>query len=237
VAPARFSCFIDIFQRILVWREERTKKFLVFLYVEFERLFALRAQLELTVLGQDYSLELLDRFIRSDDLYLSQFHSSTQVNQCYFGVVEESAGWDSNMTTNMHSPVVIGGGSENTLEGKHCYQGGREVLNMTQTNAIILRFRDEEVGNFEALFRKEVLPLWRQFKARGKIIAASLTPVQDGNRRRKGVRDYILHVEVPSMAEHSEFDSNASFLKFLPKAQAMQPEEPLVWLGNTLFQV
>jgi len=41
VAPARFSCFIDIFQRILVWREERTKKFLVFLYVEFERLFSL----------------------------------------------------------------------------------------------------------------------------------------------------------------------------------------------------
>ncbi len=108
---------------------------------------------------------------------------------------------------------------------------------MTQTNAIILRFREEEAEKFEALFRKEVLPLWRQLKARGKIIAASLTPVQDGNQVRKGVRDYILHVEVPSMAEHSEFDSNASFLKFLPKAQAMQPEEPLVWLGNTLFQV
>jgi len=113
----------------------------------------------------------------------------------------------------------------------------RDVPNMTQTNAIILRFREEEAGNFEALFKKEVLPLWRQFKARGKIIAASLTPVQDGNRGRKGVRDYILHVEVPGMAEHSEFDSNASFLKFLPRAQAMQPEEPLVWLGNTLFQV
>jgi len=108
---------------------------------------------------------------------------------------------------------------------------------MTQTNAIILRFREEEAEDFEALFKKEVLPLWRRFKAQGKIIAASLTPVQDGNRTKKGVRDYILHVEVPSMAEHSEFDSNASFLKFLPKAQAMQPEEPLVWLGNTLFQV
>ncbi len=108
---------------------------------------------------------------------------------------------------------------------------------MTQTNAIILRFREEQAGDFERLFKEEVLPLWRKFKAQGKIIAASLTPVQDGNQTKKGVRDYILHVEVPSMAEHSAFDSNASFLKFLPKAQAMQPEEPLVWLGNTLFHV
>ncbi len=108
---------------------------------------------------------------------------------------------------------------------------------MTQTNAIILRFREEQADDFEKLFKEEVLPLWRKFKAQGKIIAASLTPVQDGNQNKKGVRDYILHVEVPSMAEHSEFDSNSSFLKFLPKAQAMQPEEPLVWLGNTMFQV
>lgn len=108
---------------------------------------------------------------------------------------------------------------------------------MTQTNAIILRFREEQAGEFERLFEREVLPLWHKFKAQGKIVAASLTPVQDGNQGKKGVRDYILHVEVPSMAEHSEFDSNSSFLKFLPKAQAMQPEEPLVWLGNTLFHV
>ncbi len=100
-----------------------------------------------------------------------------------------------------------------------------------------MRFREEMVDDFEMLFREEVLPLWRKFKAQGKIVAASLTPVQDGNQKKKGVRDYILHVEVPSMAEHSEFDSNSSFLKFLPKAQAMQPEEPLVWLGNTMFQV
>ena len=108
---------------------------------------------------------------------------------------------------------------------------------MTQTNAIILRFREDKADEFESLFKKEVLPLWREFKARGKIVSASLTPSRDGNQGKKGVRDYILHVEVPSMAEHSEFDSSQAFMKFLPKAQAMQPEEPLIWLGNTLFQV
>jgi len=31
--------------------------------------------------------------------------------------MEESMGWDSNMTTDVHPQIVIGGGSENTLEG------------------------------------------------------------------------------------------------------------------------
>jgi hypothetical protein len=108
---------------------------------------------------------------------------------------------------------------------------------MTQTVAIILRFHEKQALDFERLFDAEILPLWHQFKSQGKIIAASLTPVQDGNQQKKGVRDYILHVEVPGMAEHDEFDSHPLFTKFLPKAMAMQPEEPMVWFGDTMFQV
>ncbi len=114
---------------------------------------------------------------------------------------------------------------------------GPRNVTMTQTNAIILRINEKQRDEFERLFKAEVLPLWRKFKSQGKFISASLTPVQDGNQHRKGAIDYILHVEVPSMAEHGEFDSHPLFTKFLPKAQAMQPEEPLVWLGETLFQV
>jgi hypothetical protein len=108
---------------------------------------------------------------------------------------------------------------------------------MSQTNAIILRFRKEETQRFEELFKEEILPMWRQFKAQGRFLAASLTPVEDGSEMKEGVQDYILHVEVPSMAEHEEFDSSASFLAFLAKAKPMQPEEPKVWLGTTRFQV
>ena len=39
------------------------------------------------------------------------------------------------------------------------------------------------------------------------------------------------------MAEREEFDSNPVFTKFLAKAQAMQAEDPLVWFGETMFQV
>ena len=108
---------------------------------------------------------------------------------------------------------------------------------MSQTNAIILRFDAKKAREFEKMFEKEVLPLWRKFRAEGKFLAASLTPVKDGSETRRGVQDYILYVETPSMAEHTEFDSNPDFTKFLPKAQAMQVGGPLVFLGETMFQV
>jgi hypothetical protein len=108
---------------------------------------------------------------------------------------------------------------------------------VSQTIAIILRFREEEADRFEKLFEAEVYPLWQQFKAQGKFVAASLTPTQVTMGKRDGVRDYILHVEAAGMAQHDEFDSLPPFLSFLEKVRPMQPEEPKVWFGNTLFQI
>ena len=110
---------------------------------------------------------------------------------------------------------------------------------MSETVAIILTFRPNETEQFEALFSAEVYPLWQEFKAQGKILAASLTPVLDGSDReqREGVRDYILYVHVPSRAEHNQFDTDPRFVQFLEKVKPMQPEEPKVWLGDTLFQI
>jgi hypothetical protein len=110
-------------------------------------------------------------------------------------------------------------------------------MTVSQTIAIILRFREEEADQFEKLFENEVYPLWQQFKAQGKFISASLTPAQVTMDKRDGVRDYILHVEAAGMAQHDEFDSFPPFLSFLEKVRPMQPEEPKVWFGDTLFQI
>jgi hypothetical protein len=87
------------------------------------------------------------------------------------------------------------------------------------------------------MFRAEILPLWEAFLAEGKFIGASLTPIEGGMPTAVGQRHYILHVEVPGMAEHEEFDEHPRFLEFLPRAKALQPEEPLVWFGTTSFKV
>ena len=108
---------------------------------------------------------------------------------------------------------------------------------VTQTVGIVLRFREEAAAQFEEMFRAEVLPLWTQFLADGKFIGASLTRVEDGDQQKPGVSDYILHVELAGADAHHEFDEHPRFLEFLPKAQELQPEPPLVWLGTTLFKV
>ncbi len=108
---------------------------------------------------------------------------------------------------------------------------------MTQTIAIILKFRESEAPRFEEMFRAEVMPLWEEFATKGKFIEASLSPVEGGGEEREGIRQYILHVEVPGMAEHEEFDQHPKFLEFLPKAHTLQPEKPLVFFGTTLFRV
>ena len=71
---------------------------------------------------------------------------------------------------------------------------------MSETIAIILRFRKEDAAQFESAFRTEVYPLWEEFKTQGKFIAASLTPILEGSEMKDGFQDYILHVEVPSRA-------------------------------------
>ena len=109
---------------------------------------------------------------------------------------------------------------------------------MSQTIAIILKIGEGNTETFEELFEREVLPLWHEFVSEGKLLAASLTPVDEGDYPRPaGFRYYILHVEMPGRTEHSAFDGDPRFLDFLSRVKKLQPEEPFVWFGTTLHQV
>ena len=108
---------------------------------------------------------------------------------------------------------------------------------MSQTIIIMLRFHEKDAEGFENLFQVNVLPMWEEFKVAGKFIGASLSPVVEARDMQAGMRDYILHVEVPSEKEHEEFDTQPMFQAFLEKARPMQPEKPRVWIGETRFQI
>ncbi len=107
---------------------------------------------------------------------------------------------------------------------------------MSQTISIILPLREEETTVFEAMFEETIVSMWHEFMAEGKILAASLTPVEDGSETRPGVRDYILHVEARGMAEHDEFDTHPRFLEWVRRAETLLAGEPMVWFGTTRFQ-
>ena len=102
--------------------------------------------------------------------------------------------------------------------------------------AIILRFREDKAEEFERLFEEKVLPMLREFKADRKFASAVLSRIVD-DHVPKGIRAYLLELEVLKAEAHDEFDSSKPFLAFLGKAREWQPIEPDVWIGDPLFRI
>jgi hypothetical protein len=58
-----------------------------------------------------------------------------------------------------------------------------------------------------------------------------------GTGRRQDIARYVIAVEVPGHAEHSEHDAHPGFQEFSRLADAFQPEDPLVYGGQVLHAV
>ena len=108
---------------------------------------------------------------------------------------------------------------------------------MIHTITIILQFEVQKAHPFEKLFEAEILPLWHEFKADGKFIGASLSRIVDGDNLKPDVQQYVLNVQLQVEEVHDEFDTDPRFLAFLERARPMQPAEPLVRIGELVFEV
>src|ERR1700704_1051156 len=104
-----------------------------------------------------------------------------------------------------------------------------------QNIAIILRVASDRVGEFEAMFEAEEIPIWDDFTARGLFKDCSLTRVTGGGQTPEGIQDYILHI-VATEEGHTAHDHDERFNKFLKEARKLQPQEPLVWFGEAIFE-
>lgn len=107
---------------------------------------------------------------------------------------------------------------------------------MTQANGIILRIRPDATEEFERLFEEEEIPLWDEFSAEGRFLIARLARVAYGTEERDDAALYLLYVEVPSMTEHSQHDSDPRFQAYLEKVRPLWAEPPSVFGGDTLFE-
>ena len=90
--------------------------------------------------------------------------------------------------------------------------------------------------DFENLFAAEEVPIWDDFTARGRFLEARLVRAAGGSEERSGIQDYILHVVAADHEAHEEHDRDPRFRAFLAKAKEFQPEGPLVWFGDTIFE-
>ncbi|HET7676590.1 MAG TPA: hypothetical protein VFK38_01945 [Candidatus Limnocylindrales bacterium] len=105
-----------------------------------------------------------------------------------------------------------------------------------QANHIILRISADRADEFERLFEKGELPIWRDLAARGLLVHASMTRVAFGTEEREGVRHYAIYAAFTSMAGHTAHDSDPRFKAYDAEADAFQPQQPLVFGGRTLFE-
>jgi len=108
---------------------------------------------------------------------------------------------------------------------------------MSQVNVIVIHVRADQAKEYEALFEQRQLPRWRDYQARGKFLSARFFRTQFGSDERRKVAKYVIVVEVPSMAEHSEHDADPEFLEFDRLVDAFQPEGPLVFGGDLIHSV
>ena len=104
-----------------------------------------------------------------------------------------------------------------------------------QSIAIILRIAADRAAEFESMFQAEEIPIWDDFTTKGLFKECSLTRVTGGGETPEGIQDYILHI-VATEEGHSAHDHDPRFKSFLERAQKLQPMEPLVWFGDSIFE-
>jgi hypothetical protein len=108
---------------------------------------------------------------------------------------------------------------------------------VSELDVIVIHIRADQAEEYERLFAEQELPRWRDYKARGAFLSARISRAAFGTDRRQDVAKYVIAVEVPSHAEHSEHDADPGFQEFNRLADRLQPEGPLVYGGEVLYAV
>ena len=108
---------------------------------------------------------------------------------------------------------------------------------MSELDVIVIHIRAEQAAEHERLFAERELPRWREYKARGAFLSARISRVAFGTDDRNDVAKYVIAVEVPGHAAHSEHDADPGFQEFNRLADLLQPEDPLVYGGEVLHAV
>ena len=103
---------------------------------------------------------------------------------------------------------------------------------MSELDVIVSHIRAEQAAEYERLFAERELPRWREYKERGAFISARIFRAAFGTDPRQDIAKYVIAVEVPGHAQHSQHDADPGFQEFNRLADAFQPEAPLVYGGQ-----
>ena len=79
---------------------------------------------------------------------------------------------------------------------------------MSELDVIVIHIRAEHAAEYERLLAERELPRWREYKERGAFISARIFRAAFGADPRQDIAKYVIAVEVPSHAQHSQHDAD-----------------------------
>jgi hypothetical protein len=97
---------------------------------------------------------------------------------------------------------------------------------MSELDVIVIHIRAEQAAEYEPLFAERELPRWREYKEWGAFLSARIFRASFGTDRRDDIAKYVIAVEVPSHAEHSQHDAD-------PRVPGVQPARRRVPAGGS----
>ena len=108
---------------------------------------------------------------------------------------------------------------------------------MSELDVIVIHIRAEQAAEYERLFAERELPRWREYKARGVFISARIFRAAFGTDRREDIAKYVIAVEVPSHAEHSQHDADPGSRSSTGSPMRSNRRIHLVYGGQVLHAV
>jgi quinol monooxygenase YgiN len=111
------------------------------------------------------------------------------------------------------------------------------MISMTHTVSIVLNIAAEKADEFERAFEEHEVPTWNELIATGKLLRASLSPLDISTKDIQGVRQYLIIAQFAHAEDHHAHDNDPRFKRWNTMADQYQPEEPFVFGGDSLYEV
>jgi len=108
---------------------------------------------------------------------------------------------------------------------------------MTHTVSIVLNIAADKADEFERAFEEHEVPIWRDLHQKGTLLRASLSPLEISTVEAGETRQYLVLALFKTSAGHHAHDSDPRFERWNELADAYQPEEPFVFVGDSLYEV
>jgi hypothetical protein len=110
-------------------------------------------------------------------------------------------------------------------------------VEQVETIAVVLSVGDEHVGAFEEGFRRQELPIWQDFIARGILVRASLSRLDITSQAVDSATQYLIVAVFATGEGHTLHDHDPRFQAWNETADAFQVAGALAFGGETFIDV